>query len=189
MKKILLAAFAILSAATVSAQKWDLDKAHAKLGFSVSHLVISDVDGNFKNFDASIVTKSVADFTGAVFTLTAQISSINTDNEKRDTHLQSPDFFDAAKYPMLSFTSTSVKKVKANLYSITGNLTIHGVTKPLTFTATINTAIHPMTKKNFAAVLATAKIKRSDFGIGTAYNSAMVGDEIRIDAKGEFGIE
>ncbi len=189
MKKILLSLFTFATILNAQAQKWNLDKNHAKLGFTVTHLVISEVEGSFKNFDASITSKSANDFTDAVFTLTAQVNSINTDNEKRDGHLQSPDFFDAAKFATLSFTSTSVKKVKNSDYVITGNLTMHGVTKSVILNAVINTATNPMSKKPFAAVIASGKIKRSDFGIGSTFGSSMVGDDITIDAKAEFGVQ
>lgn len=189
MKRIIVSAFALVTTLTVAAQTWTLDKAHAKLGFTVTHLLISEVEGGFKSFDASITTKPGKDFTSAVFTLTGQVSSISTDNEKRDGHLQSPDFFDAAKFPTLSFVSTSVKKVSGNKYKITGNLTMHGITKVVTLDAIIKTALNPMTKKDFAAVIATGKIKRTDFGVGAGFSSAIVSDEITINAKAEFGKE
>ena len=94
--------------------------------------MISDVEGSFKNFTASIKAPK-ADFTDAQVEMSADIASINTDNEGRDKHLQSPDYFDAAKFPKLTFVSKSFTKTGANTYSVTGDLTIHGVTKSVTF--------------------------------------------------------
>jgi polyisoprenoid-binding protein YceI len=186
MKTLLLFFASTLLNVSVYSQKWSLDKSHAKLGFTVSHLVISEVDGSFKNFDAQISTKSNNDFADAVFTLTAQTNSIDTENEKRDKHLKQNDFFDVDKYPTLSFTSTQTKKIKNNQYKIKGNLTMHGVTLPIEINATITIGKNPYTKSDFAVINATGNFNRLDFGIGTDTPKAMVGDEITLKAKGEF---
>src|SRR5687767_3259509 len=110
MKKIAFAIVFLLSGTVVFGQTWSLDKAHAKLGFSVKHLLISNVEGNFKSFDAKI-TSSKDDFSDAIIELTADINSIDTDNDQRDTHLKGADFFDAANHGTLSFKSRSFKKV------------------------------------------------------------------------------
>jgi polyisoprenoid-binding protein YceI len=187
MKKVttLLAAFAL--SASVHAQTWNLDKAHARLGFTITHMMVSDVDGMFKQFDASIQS-SKPDFSDATFTLTAQTASVYTDNDQRDTHLRSADFFDAAKNPTITFRSTSLKKMSANSYKVTGNLTMHGITKPVTLDLSFRgPANHPMMKKPFAGFKATGKVKRSDFNIGTAgMTDAMLGNEVAITANGEF---
>ena len=96
MKKCTLSLFALLISVAVFAQKWTVDKAHSKLGFTVTHLMISEVDGNFKKFDATIVS-SKDDFSDAVFELTADIASINTDMEFRDKDLKSPGFFEIGR--------------------------------------------------------------------------------------------
>ena len=88
---------------------WKYDNDHAKLGFSISHMTVTDVDGSFKNVEATIRSSEV-DFKDAVVEMTAQVNSVDTDNEKRDAHLQSADFFDAAKFPTIVFKSTSFKK-------------------------------------------------------------------------------
>jgi polyisoprenoid-binding protein YceI len=164
---------------------WSLDKAHAKLGFTVTHLMISDVEGWFKSFDAKI-TSSKSDFSDAVVELTADIKSINTDNEQRDTHLKSPDFFDAAKYPTLTFKSKTFKKVSDKNYKVTGDLTMHGVTKTIELDALCRVGTNPMSKKETAGFKITGMLKRTDFGIGSTMTSAMVGDEISIVANAEF---
>ena len=95
--------FAVLTISLATfAQTWNLDKAHAKLGFTITHLMVSDVEGAFKTFDITI-TSSKEDFTDAVITLTADVNSINTDNEKRDAHLKSADFFDVENFKEIHF--------------------------------------------------------------------------------------
>lgn len=190
MKKTVLAsAFAI--AALLSAFKapeaatWSLDKAHAKLGFSITHLMVSDVEGSFKNFDATITTTK-PDFSDAVVTMTAEINSVNTENEKRDEHLKSPDFFDAAKFPTMTFKSTSFKKVNDKKYNVSGNLTLHGVTRAVSLSATCGKAVNPMSKKEIAGFKITGKIKRTDFGLSPSTPSSMLSDEVEIIANAEF---
>jgi len=111
MKKINILLALLFIAGSTFAQTWSLDKAHAKLGFNVTHLLLSEVEGSFKTFDAKI-TASKEDLSDAVFELTADATSINTDVENRDKHLKGPDFFDVEKYPTLTFKSTSFKKVE-----------------------------------------------------------------------------
>src|SRR4051812_23065813 len=120
MKKATIFLSTLMISAAAFAQSWTVDKAHAKLGFTVTHLMVSDVDGMFKNFDASF-TSVKPDFSDAVFTVTAQTNSIFTDNDKRDAHLKSADFFDAEKNPTLSFQSKSLKKEGENKYKVTGD--------------------------------------------------------------------
>jgi len=189
-KQILIATIAIsaifFSFTVVTTTSWSFAKSHAKLGFSVTHLMISDVEGSFKNATATLTTTK-EDFTDAVVEMTAEASSINTDHEKRDAHLQSADFFDVAQFPTLTFKSTSFKKTKtANTYVVKGNLTMHGITKPVTLTAVAKTGIHPMNKKTVAGFKITGTLKRSDFGIGGGTPSAIVSDEVLINANAEF---
>jgi len=189
-KQILIATIAIsaifFSFTVVTTTSWSFDKSHAKLGFSVTHLMISDVEGSFKNATATLTTTK-EDFTDAVVEMTAEASSINTDHEKRDAHLQSADFFDVAQFPTLTFKSTSFKKTKtANTYVVKGNLTMHGITKPVTLTAVAKTGIHPMNKKTVAGFKITGTLKRSDFGIGGGTPTAIVSDEVLINANAEF---
>lgn len=190
MKKInLLVAAALLLCTTAFAQtKWNVDKAHAKVGFTVTHLMLSDVDGNFKKFDASF-TSSKPDFTDAVFTITADVASVNTDNDMRDNDLKSAKFFDVAKYPQLTFTSTSVTKVEGNKYKVAGNLTMHGVTKPVTLDLVLNGVGKNMrTQKPIAGFKVTGTINRNDFGVGSM-PAAIVSENVDIRAVGEFGQE
>lgn len=107
---------------------WVVDKAHSKIGFSVTHLLISEVGGNFKDFDLT-VKASKNDFTDAKIEFKARTSSIFTNNEKRYEHLRSDDFFNSDKFPEMTFTSKSFKKVSKNKYRLIGDLTIRDVTK------------------------------------------------------------
>jgi len=188
MKKVtfLLAIAAIMSFTVADQAVWKLDKSHAKLGFSITHLMLSDVEGSFKNVDATIIS-SKEDFSDAVINLTADVNSINTDDDKRDTHLKSPDFFEVAKYPTLTFKSKSFTKVAGKAYKLTGDLTLHGITKTVVLDVTFNgIGVHPYTKKSVAGFKIKGTINRSDFGIGTKFPSAMLSDEVEIDANAEF---
>ncbi|GAB3038625.1 YceI family protein [Spirosoma pulveris] len=188
MKSLLFSVAALLSLSTAYAQTWAVDKSHSRVGFTLTHNLLSDVDGNFKAFDAKI-TSAKADLSDATFELTADVNSINTDNERRDGHLKSPDFFDAAKFPALSFKSTSFKKVEGKQYKLTGDLTMHGVTKPVTLNVIM---VGPVAMKGMggkeqekAGFKASGTIKRSDFGIGTI-PVVVVSDEIELKVNGEF---
>jgi len=191
MKKLTLLTTIALTAVffaftVVTSTEWTYDNAHAKVGFSVTHMMISDVEGSFKKATATLTTTKT-DFTDAVVEFSADASSINTDNEKRDAHLQSADFFDVAQFPTVTFKSNYFKKAKAaNIYYVKGNLTMHGVTKPITLTAVAKTGTNPMSKKTIAGFKITGKLKRSDFGIGGGTPSAIVSDEVLIDANAEF---
>ena len=112
--------------------------------------------------------------------------SINTDNEQRDTHLKSPDFFDAAKFATLTFKSKSFKKVKDNTYKVTGDLTMHGVTKTVELDAVARIGTNPMSKKTVAGFKIAGTLKRSDFGIGASMPASMLSEEIAIIANAEF---
>lgn len=184
-KTILSAALFMVSVATSFAQTWSLDKSHAGLSFTITHMMISDVDGKFKSFDAK-VTSSKADFSDAVFELTAEASSINTDNDMRDGHLKGADFFDVEKFPKVAYKSTSFKKVADKKYVLLGNLTMHGVTKPVTLNVTLNGPVeNPRSKKQMIGLKAIGTVKRSDFGISTMPEAAL-SNEIEIRANGEF---
>ena len=191
MKKLTLVAIVALSVilfafTVVTSTTWTYDKNHAKVGFTVTHMMISDVEGYFKTANVTLTTTK-EDFTDAVVEMTADVASINTDNEKRDGHLQSADFFDEAQFPTISFKSTSFKKTKtANTYVVKGNLTMHGVTKPVTLSALAKTGINPMNKKTIVGFKITGQLKRSDYGIGGDTPSAIVSDEVLIDANAEF---
>ena len=188
MKNIvtILSALFVLTAFTTTSDTWKNDKPHSQLGFTVTHLGISDVSGTFNDFDVS-VTSSKKDFSDASFELTAKTASIDTRVEARNNHLKSADFFDAAKYPELTFRSTSLKKDGKDKYKLLGNLTLHGITKPVTMNLKYRGVTqNPMSKATTAGFQLEGVIKRSDFNVGPGFPAPMVSDEVRIKADGEF---
>src|SRR5690606_30712836 len=189
MKKIsFILSFLVISMGVFAQTTWKADPYHSKLGFTVTHLGIADVPGHFDKFDVTI-TSSKSDFSDAVVELTTDVNSINTRVEPRDNHLRSADFFDVEKYPTMYFKSNSIKKLSNNTYSLSGNLTLHGVTKPLTVTMVYRgTTANPNAKgAPVAGIQITATIDRSDFNVGNGFPPPMISNEVRIKADGEFG--
>lgn len=186
MKKIILSAAIALMGTAAFAQTWKVDKAHSHVTFTITHLAVSDVDGTFKDFDATI-TSSKPDFSDAQYNFVAQTASVNTGVDQRDAHLKSPDFFDVAKNPTLTFASTSIVPSGSGHFKLNGNLTIGGVTKPATFDLWYRgTITNPMSKAPDAGFQVTGTIKRSDFNFGSKFGSPMLSDEVTIKAVGEF---
>lgn len=187
MKKLFFAAILLVQVSSFAqTTTWKNDKMHSKLTFTVTHLLVSDVDGLFKNFDVTI-TAAKPDFSDAVFELSADASSINTEVEMRDNDLKSDHFFDAANYPKITFKSTSITPDGQNKYKLTGNLTMHGVTKSVTMDLWYRgTTENSMNKQKKAGFKLTGNLKRSDFNIGSNTPKAVVSDEVEIKADGEF---
>jgi polyisoprenoid-binding protein YceI len=186
MKKIIQLLVFALAINAVYAQTWSMDKSHSKVGFTVTHNLIAEVDGNFKTITAKI-TSVKEDFSDAVFEMTADVSSVDTDNEMRDKDLKSPGFFDAEKFPSITFKSTSIKKGEGNKYTLTGDLTIRDVTKSITMDLTITgPREHPRSKKMLIGVKATATINRKDFNVAPNFPEMGVANEVMIRATGEF---
>jgi polyisoprenoid-binding protein YceI len=189
-KSILILSFLLATFASFS--QWTIDKGHSKFTFIAEHHGISEVDGYFKKFDGKM-TATKDDLSDAVFEITIDAASLNTDLEMRDNHLKSEDLFDVAKYPTITFKSTSLKKKKVkgkkNMYTMMGDLTIKGITKNVELEFTMNgPAAHPnpQNKKLQLGVKGITTIKRSDFGIGGKLATAMVGDVITLRTTGEF---
>jgi polyisoprenoid-binding protein YceI len=189
MKKISLL-FALLAVTFASAQTvWNFDKAHSSVHFSVKHMVISEVEGQFTKFDGDIKTTK-DDFSDAKINFTVAINSVSTDNEKRDNHLKGADFFDVAKYPTMTFVSTSVEKISDGKYNLKGNLTLHGVTKPITLKMTYGGTIKDPWGNTRAGLKVSGTINRVDFGL--KYNSTMeaggllIGEDVNISCKVEL---
>jgi polyisoprenoid-binding protein YceI len=185
-KATVLFASLLLSVATFAQTTWKNDKMHSKLQFTITHLMVSDVDGGFTDFNVTIVS-SKPDFSDAKFTLTVNTASVNTGVDQRDTHLKSADFFDVANYPTMTFASTGIAKAAANHYTLTGNLTLHGITKPVSMDLWYRgTITNPMSKADDAGFKLTGTIKRADFGFGSKFGTTMLSDEVTISANGEF---
>ncbi len=190
MKNLLLSLTVAAATFTVQAQTtWKVDASHSKIGFAVSHLVISETEGSFDVYDGTIVSKA-DDFTGAEINFSADAASINTANADRDKHLKSADFFDAEKFPKLTFKSTSFKKLSGNKYALEGDLTLKGVTKKVKFDVTYNGQAKSPWGQTAAGFKATGTINRTDFGL--TWNKALeaggvlVGENVDITLKLEF---
>jgi polyisoprenoid-binding protein YceI len=167
MKKIILLAISgiLFSAVSFSQNGYTIDKNHSRLSFSAGHLGISFVEGIFKTFDATLVS-SKADLSDAQIEMTADVKSISTEVEMRDNDLRE-NWFEVAKFPTMSFKSTSFVKVSGNNYKLNGNITIHGITKPITFDVVFNgKAQNPFSKQYSIGFTITGKLNRNDFGIG-----------------------
>jgi polyisoprenoid-binding protein YceI len=184
MKKINLLVLALLISATTFAQKWSIDKAHANVAFTITHLGISEVDGNFKNFEGTL-TSSKEDFSDAVFEFSADIKGINTNMEMRDGHLQGEQWFNSEKFPTLTFKSTSVTTVGPKKFKLNGNLTMKGVTKPVVLDLRLLGTTKGRDGKSIAGFKVSGTINRTTFGVGGA-GPLPVADEVELRASGEF---
>jgi polyisoprenoid-binding protein YceI len=187
MKQFNLALAAFLIAVGTYAQTtWNIDKAHSRVGFSVVHMAITDVEGKFNEFDGNVVSKT-DDFNGAEVNFTAKSTSIDTDNERRDGHLKSPDFFDAEKHPEIKFKGAIVKQ--SNSYKLKGDFTMKGVTKPVEFDVTYGGTIDTGRGVK-AGFKLNGEINRQDYGLTWANKLAsgelVVSDNVAIIVKIEL---
>jgi polyisoprenoid-binding protein YceI len=187
-----LLAVALLSLGAKAQTTWNVDASHSKLGFSVTHMMVSETEGRFKIYEGKLSSKSDLDFTDAAIDFSVDVNSINTDNDQRDAHLKGADFFDAATFPKITFKSVSMKpgKVKGT-YILVGDLTMHGVTKRVTFTAIAakNIVKDPYGMQRFAFKV-IGKVNRIDFGL--KYNAALeaggvaLSEDVKIDCTIEI---
>ena len=184
----LLGAVALARPAVAETTEWTLDGTHSRVGFSVSHMVVSSVSGRFKQFTGKVELDE-ANLTKSQVDISIKTESIDTDDAKRDEHLRSPDFFDAKKFPTLTFKSTKIAKVGGKKYKLTGDLTLHGVTKNVTLDAEISDAVKNPWGKMVRSVKLGGKIKRGDFDL--KWNKALeaggvlVGDDVTLDIQVE----
>ena len=174
----------------VSAEtKYKIDPSHTSIDFSVSHMVISSVTGKFKEVSGSLTAKG-DDFTDARIDVLIPAKSINTENEKRDEHLRSADFFDVAKFPEVTFKSVSVKKTGDNAYIISGDLTMHGVTKSVDLKTTFKGSVKSPWGQTVVAFKGTTVIARKEWGL--SWNKAMeaggvlVGEDVELTLNVEL---
>ncbi len=189
-RSILAALLLVAAGATAQTSKWTVDASHTSIKFSVSHLMVSEVEGQFKKFDGTIEAPT-ADFNNSKINFTVDVNSINTDNEARDKHLKSDDFFNAEKYPQMTFKDLSFKKGKGNNYTLEGNLTIRDVTKKVKFDVVYGGTVQDPWGNTKAGFKASTKISRKEFGLKwnnmMGAGGAVVGDEVTILLKLEFG--
>ncbi len=166
--------------------KWSLDPTHSEIGFKVKHLMFTNVSGSFKTFTASAETAG-DDFSDAKIEFSAEVESISTNNEQRDQHLKSADFFDAASFPTMSFTASNFTVKSDGEYDLSGNLTMHGVTHPVKLVAEFGGIVKDPWGNIKAGFSLNGKINRKDFGLH--WNAAletggvMVSEEVKIHAE------
>lgn len=176
-------------AAVAAPTKWSVDASHTTVKFTVTHLTVSEVEGTFKVFNGTIET-AAPDFQGANINFDVDVNSVNTDNEMRDKHLKSDDFFNAEKYPKMKFVSTSFKKVSGNNYVLEGNLTIRDVTKKVSFKVVYGGTVKDPWGNIKAGFKATGKISRKAYGLKwsalTEAGGAVVGDDVNMVISLEF---
>ena len=160
-----LALVLLLAAGGVSAQTtWKTDKAHSNVKFAVTHLVISEVEGRFTDFDATMVSTK-DDFSDMQVEATIKTSSIDTDNERRDTHLKGDDFFNVEQFPEIKFKSTKVEKTGEDTYIITGDLTIREITKPVVLDTKFGGMVKDGRGNTKAGFRAKTTIDRFEWGV------------------------
>lgn len=185
---VLLTGILALTAPMAVAQysTWASDPAHSEVDFTIRHASVSNVHGRFGKVAATLVYNE-ADVTKSTVTATIDISTIDTGESPRDTHLKTDAFFDVAQFPTATFTSTSVAKNGSKL-SVSGNFTLHGVTKPVVLDVDgPSTPVEGMMDhKPHSGFTATTTISRTAFGIGTSFPSAMVGDEVKLTIELEI---
>jgi polyisoprenoid-binding protein YceI len=169
---------------------WSIDPAHSHAGFAIRHMIISNVRGDFGKVTGTL-TLDEKDITKSTVEATIDVATIDTREPKRDEHLKSPDFFDVAKYPTITFKSTKVEKAGKDGLKISGDLTMHGVTKPVVLNVTGPTA---EVKDPYGRVLrgasATTKLDRTAYGVSWSQviegGGAMVGNEVRVEIELEL---
>jgi polyisoprenoid-binding protein YceI len=186
MKKITLILTAIALSITSFAESWKIDPAHTKIHFTAQYLLITDVEGDFKKFDGT-VTSLKHDWTDLTANINVQVASLSTDNEMRDNHLKGDDFFNAEKFPVISFKSKGIKMIDKNNYVLTGDLTIRDVTKTVELPLVYGGTVKDPWGNTKAGFKAKGKINRKEFNLkysgAAATGEAVVSDDI------EFGID
>ena len=180
--KSLALGFAVTSIATISVAKpvdYTIDPTHTATVFTWNHFGFSTPSANFSDIQGTISVDNAKPANSAV-NVTIPLSSLNTNVKALDEHLKNADFFDAEKYPNITFKSTKVQAVGNNKYKITGNLTVKNVTKPVVLDAVLNKqGVHPMTKAESIGFNATTSFDRSAFGVGAYVPN--VGDKITVN--------
>lgn len=160
---------------------WTVDESHSVVEFSVRHMMISNVKGNFNVFSATIEADP-GDLTGASIMFTIDANSIDTRKEDRDNHLRSADFFDVEKYPEIKFKATNIVKKSADTYDVTGDFDMHGVTKPITFNV-----VFEGQSGDLAGFSANTEINRADFGL--TWNSTLETGGVVVSEKVKINLD
>jgi len=172
--------------ALAQASTWASDPAHSEVDFSIKHGGVSNVHGRFGKVQATLVYNE-ADISKATVTATIDTTTVDTGESPRDNHLKTDAFFDVAKFPTATFTSTSVVRNGNNL-TVTGNFTLHGVTKPIVLDVEgpSTPQENGMDKKLHSGFTATTTLNRLDYGIGSGFPTALVGNEVKLTIELEI---
>jgi len=183
---IIAAVFSI----TIRAQtKWSIDESHSKIGFAVSHMVVSEVEGIFGKYSADVETTG-DNFENAKINIKIDVASIDTKNEKRDEHLRNEDFFDAPKYPEIKFVSKSFKKIDSKTWKLVGDFTIKNVTKEITLTGKFNGTVKDPWGNTRSGFKLSRTINRFDYGLKWSNllesGGLVVGDEVELNITVEL---
>ncbi len=188
MKSYILSAIILMLSGTVFGGVWTADTSHSLVGFKVKHMMLSNTNGKFNDFSATLTTDDKEKLMAVDTTI--QAKSLDTTNEKRDAHLRSVDFFDTEKFPTITFRTKKITAVKKGTFKLVGELTMHGVTKELTFDADMTDAIKDPTGMQRRAFSASTKINRKDWGLSwnkTLDNGGVaVGDTVDVNLDLEF---
>ncbi len=169
--------------------KWVLDPSHSEITFKVKHMMFTNVSGKFDTFQATAESDS-DNFENARFDFQAETTSINTGNADRDNHLRGGDFFDAEQFPQLTFKSTAFKQKSGDDYTLTGDLSLHGVTKSISLDVEFGGLAQDPWGNTKAGLSATGKLNRKDFGLN--WNAALeaggvlVGEEVKLHIELQF---
>jgi polyisoprenoid-binding protein YceI len=188
MKRLALAVLLLPSLALAEAATWNIDPAHTQATFTVRHMVISNVKGEFQS-TKGVVKIDDKELAKSTVEVTIDAASIHTREDKRDAHLRSPDFFDVERYPAITFRSTKVEKAGADRYKVTGDLTMHGVTKPVVLDAVLTPEVKGMMGEVRRGAQATTRVNRQDYGL--KWNKMLeagpvVGDDVAIEINAEL---
>lgn len=167
----------------MATKKWMVDPAHSEIQFKVKHLMITTVTGSFTNYDLQVETEE-DDFQTAKILFTTDLESITTGNTDRDAHLKSPDFFDAANHPKITFTGTKIQRIDDENYELSGDLSIRGTTKNIKLNVEFGGVVIDPYNNRKAGFTVNGKISRKEFGLTwnavTEAGGVVVGDEVRI---------
>jgi polyisoprenoid-binding protein YceI len=191
MRQLFALMFVLVLSTSIFAQTWNLDRSHSGVKFSVSHMVITDVDGTFKEFEVKASPNAKGELEKVEATI--KVSSIDTENGDRDNHLKSADFFDTENHPEIKFVSTKIEKKGKNGLKIYGDLTMRGVTKKVTLDGKFNGQVKDPWGNTKVGYTATTSVNRFDYGLNwnkaIETGSLVVGKEVKITLNAQFVVK
>lgn len=183
-KHIFILLISIFLPAAMFAQTWKNDPPHSRMEFNISHNMISELGGVFNDYTIT-AQGAETDFSDATIDVVVQTTSIDTQVDQRDEHLRSPDFFDVAKFPEMRFKSMEIRQIDGSTFLVTGELTLHGISKMVDFTMVHNGSFIK-DGKTTSGITVNGSILRSDFDIGTAFPIAVIGDKVMLRISAEM---